>query len=46
MRIPRFQFTLRAIMIAVAVVAIWLFIIVQSIIYRYLSTQSAWDIYN
>jgi hypothetical protein len=46
MRLPRIQFTLRGLMILVAVAAIWFFIVVQSIIYRYLSTQSAWDIYN
>jgi hypothetical protein len=46
MRLPRIQFTLRVLMISVAVAAIWSFIIVQAIIYRYLSTQSAWDIYN
>ena len=45
MRVPRIQFTLRTIMIAVAVVAIWLFIIVEAIIYRARLQPSAWDLF-
>jgi hypothetical protein len=44
MRVPRIQFKLRTIMIAVAVLAIWLFIIVEAIIYRARIQTSAWDL--
>jgi hypothetical protein len=46
MRLPRVQFTLRALMVVIAFVAIWFFIIAQSIVYRYLINQSAWDLYK
>jgi Tfp pilus assembly protein PilE len=46
MRVPRIQFTLLAIMIAVAVVAIWLFIIVEAITYQARQGLSAWDKYH
>jgi hypothetical protein len=44
MRVPRTQFTLRAIMIAVAVAAIWISIIAEAIIYqaRHQPGYSAW----
>ena len=45
MRRPRIQFTLKSIMIAVAIVAIWLFIIIEAIIYRAHARLSAWDLY-
>jgi hypothetical protein len=46
MRLPRVQFTLKALMIVIAIAAIWFFIIAQSIVYRYLINQSAWDLYK
>ncbi len=47
MRFPRIQLTLWAMMIVVAVAAVWLFIIVEAIVYqaRYLGNHSAWDAY-
>jgi hypothetical protein len=45
MRLPRVRFTVRGLMIAVAITAIWLFIIVEAINYqaRHLGEHSAWD---
>jgi hypothetical protein len=44
MRLGRVQFTVRAMMIAVAITAIWLFIICEGIIYqaRHPVDHSAW----
>ncbi len=45
MRLPRVRFTVRTLMIAVAVAAVWLFIIAQGVAYqaRHLGGHSAWD---
>jgi hypothetical protein len=45
MRLPRVRFTMRAIMIAVAIAALWFFIIARGIAYqaRHLGDHSAWD---
>jgi hypothetical protein len=44
MKLPRVRFTLRALLIAVAIAAIWCFIVAQGLAYqdRYLSGRSAW----
>jgi hypothetical protein len=45
MRLFRVQVTIKAILITVAIAAIWLFIIAEGIKYqsRHLSNQSAWE---
>jgi hypothetical protein len=44
MKLPRVQFTVRALLVAVAIAALWSFIIAQGLAYqdRYLSGRSAW----
>jgi hypothetical protein len=44
MKLPRVRFTIRALLIGVAIAAIWSFIIAQGLAYqdRYLSGRSAW----
>ena len=48
MPLPRFQFTLRFLMILIAFAAIWFLIITEAIVYRarYVKNVSAWDRYR
>ena len=48
MRLPRFRFTLRFVMIVIAFAAIWFFIIAEAIEYRahFVKSVSAWDRYK